>query len=360
MTTIVRRTFLRGSGLALAAALPGSLLGRAARAAAGGTLTIGVPESFSSLDPYKKIGRLDYNAVINIFDTLVAYGPDFVITPALATDWREVDATTWEFDLREGVTFHDGTPFDAEAAKASMDLVLEGSFGSQFELIESVEATGPMTLTIRTGAPFPTLLAQLTQQYASMVPAEAYDDDFGADPIGTGPFAFESLEPSRELVLTKNPDWWGETDGTPLPLVDRLVWTVMPDKETAALALQAGEIDVLYELPAALAPVLGADPSVVVSSAPTLGWEFIMFNVAEPPFDSVHARRAVQHAIDRSALVGAASFGTATPALGPIAPGSWAYDAAVAEAGAISATADRDAARAELAAGGWRTASPSP
>lgn len=352
-----RRAFLKAS--AAAAALSGGLQlagNLPASAQAGGTMRIGVPENFSSLDPFKRIGRLDYNAVINIFDTLVTYGKDYVPKPMLAESWTQVDDKIWRFALRQGVVFHDGTAFDAEAAKYSLDKTRAGQFGSQFKPIREVVVVDPRTIEVRCETPFPTILVQLTQQYASVVSPKAYDasgDAFGRQPVGTGPFRVESFEPNRQLGLARNDRYWRRDDkGAAVPYLSRVVWRVLPDAETASLALQAGEIDFLYSLPLAFAPVLARNADVTISEAPTLGWEYVMFNCQTAPFNNVHARRAVQLAIDRQAIVETVSFGRARPALGPITPGSWAYDKSVETAGFYGAKANKEAAKRELAAVG--------
>lgn len=322
----------------------------------GGTLRIGVPESFSSLDPYKKIGRLDYNAVINIFDTLVTYGPDYVPKPMLAQSWTRVDDLTWRFALSPGVTFHDGTPFDAEAAKFSIELMRTSNFAGQFKPIKEVAVTGPLAIEVRCATPFPTLPVQLTQQYASIVSPTAYrsaGDAFGRRPVGSGPFKVESLESSRELVLVRNPDYWRkDAAGHPLPYVDRVRWQVLPDDATALIALRNEEIDFLYAVPEALTTGLAGDPRTTLYETPTLGWQYVMFHVGHAPFDNVHLRRAVQLAIDRKAIVDTVSFGRGAPALGPIAPRSWAYDPAIETGGFYGIRADKDKARQELEAAG--------
>lgn len=355
--SFARRNFLQGAALAGAAA--GSLAGFTWPAAAqqrGGTLRIGVPESFSSLDPFKRIGRLDYNAVINIFDTLITYGPDYIPQPMLAERWERVNDLTWRFTLKQGVTFHDGAPFDAEAAKYSIEKMRTGNFGTQFRPIQEVVVTGPNTIEIRCSTAFPTILAQFTQQYASIVSPRAYEatgDNFGRQPVGSGPFRVERLEPSRELVLARNPNYWRrDGSGNALPHLDRVVWRVLPDLETASLALQNNEIEFLYSVPLPFVAPLSRNANVRISEAPTLGWEYIMFHCQQRPFDNVHARRAVQLAIDRQAIVETVSFGRAVPALGPITPRSWAYDPAIERSGFYGARANRDRARQELAQAG--------
>lgn len=349
-----RRGFVHQVGLGAAAALLAPA--HSARAQAAGTLKIGVPQSFSSLDPYKKIGRIDYNAVVNICDTLVTYGTDYLPRPLLAASWEQPDPATWRFKLQPGATCHDGTPFDGEVARYSLEKARSSNVGAQFKPIAEVAVVDPTTVEVRCSGPFPTLLAQLTQPYAAIVSPKAYDaagDSFGRRPVGSGPFKVESFEPNRELVMARHAGYWRE-DGTgaALPHLERVVWQVLPDAETASLALQTGEIDFLYQVPLAFAASLGADPSLKLSETPTLGWNYAMFHTGQPPFDDRHLRRAVQLAVDRAAIVAAVSFGHAVPALGPISPGSWAYDPAVEKDGFYGATARPDQARAELAAAG--------
>jgi peptide/nickel transport system substrate-binding protein len=359
MNRIDRRLFLKtatGGAIVAGTGWLAGLRSPATAASRGGTVVIGVPESFSSLDPFRRIGRLDYNAVINILDTLVHVGADAVPAPGLAEGWERVDDLTWRFRLRKGVSFTDGTPVNAEAVIYSFERIREGNFASQFARIDAVVALGEHEIEIRTSALFPILPVELAQQYASMVSPAAYaaaGEGFGRMPVGSGPFRIESFEPSRELVMVRNEGWWGrDGEGNPLPYLDRVIWRVLPDNETAALALSTGDIDFLYSLPPAMAPLMMADPNVTVSSSPTFGWEYLFFDCTRPPFDNVHARRAVQFAIDRLAIVEAVSFGTATPATGPITPSSWAYNRANPGSGLIGPRADLDRARAELAAGG--------
>jgi peptide/nickel transport system substrate-binding protein len=358
MKTIhARRGILKAGGAAIAASgLSLATRSEAVAQAGGGTLRIGVQENFASLDPYKRIGRLDYNAVINLFDTLVTYGKDYVPQPMLAESWRQVDATTWRFALRKDVVFHDDTPFDANAAKYSIDKARAGQFGSQFRAIGEVVVVDGSTIEIRCTAPFPTILVQLAQQYASVVSPKAYEaagDNFGRQPVGSGPFKLQSLEPSRQLVLVRNDRYWRkDAQGRAMPYLAGLNWRVLPDAETASLALQNNEIDFLYAVPLAFAGVLARNANLVVDEAPTVGWEYIMFNCSTAPFENRHLRRALQLAVDRQAIVETVSFGRARPALGPITPGSWAYDKGVEANGFYGPRANKDAAKRELAAGG--------
>jgi peptide/nickel transport system substrate-binding protein len=352
-----RRDLLKAGGGALAST--GLWLGtsrEAAAQAAGGMLRIGVPENFASLDPYKRIGRLDYNAVINIFDTLVTYGKDYVPKPMLAESWSQPNPTTWRFVLRKDVVFHDDTPFNAEAAKYSLDKARAGQFGSQFRAITEVAVIDPSTIEVRCSAPFPTILVQLAQQYASVVSPKAYEaagDNFGRQPVGSGAFKLQSLEPSRQLVLVRNDKYWRkDAQGRAMPYLAGMTWRVMPDAETASLALQNNEIDFLYAVPLAFSGVLARNAAVTMDEAPTVGWEYIMFHCATAPFDNRHLRRALQLAVDRQAIVDTVSFGRARAALGPITPGSWAYDKSVEASGFYGLRANKDAARRELAAGG--------
>lgn len=359
MFELDRRLFLKGAGAAAVTPIIGSLatLHHPAHAATqGGSIVIGVPESFGSLDPFRRIGRLDYNAVINILDTLVTYGADSIPAPGLAESWERIDDLTWRFQLRPDVVSTDGTPMDAEAVKFSFDKIREGNFASQFARIESVDVISPTEFEIKTTESFPTLLVELAQQYASMISPAAFEaagDGFGRMPIGSGPFKIDSLEPNSELVMSRNENWWGrDADGNALPYLDSVTWRVLPDNETAALALQTGEIDFLYSLPTALAPSMMGNSDITVSSAPTYGWQYMFFHCEQPPFDNVHVRRAVQLAIDRQAIADAVSFGTAIPCLGPITPSSWAYDADNPGGGFVGSAPDLDAARAELAEAG--------
>ncbi len=355
-----RRHFLEVSALGLAAVAAPPFTRTTALAATGaisrgGTLRIGVPERFTGFDIFGTRSRTDYQATDNILDRLVTYDAHFVPRGMLAESWRAVDSTTWVFTLRSGVSFHDGTPFNAAAAAFSIDRLRQSPFKSQVARISRVSAVNDTTLEIKVSQPFPTLPAVLTQSFASIVSPTAYQKlgpaGFSKAPVGTGPFRFVSWNPSAELVLAANPHYWRtDPSGGRYPYVQKVVWKILPDVAAATLALQAGDVDLITTVSLPSVSQLASGPGTKVSETPTLGWNYIFLNTRTTPFNDVHKRRAVQYAIDRKAIVDAVLLGHGVPMLGPLPPNSWAYDPSITTKGLYGPHADVKKARQELAA----------
>jgi peptide/nickel transport system substrate-binding protein len=155
------------------------------------------------------------------------------------------------------------------------------------------------------------------------------------------------------VTLVRNDRYWlKDAEGKPYPYLDKVVFRVVPDRQTAALALQSGEVDLDYEVPVAFVKALKSDPNITISETPSLGFYFVFLHAGRPPFDDVHKRRAVQFAIDRKSIVEGVLLGDGIAALGPIAPHSWAYDPSITTSGTYGETADSAKAKAELAAAG--------
>jgi peptide/nickel transport system substrate-binding protein len=163
---------------------------------------------FKGFNPYQSIGRQGYNVAINVFETLTTYGPDFIPKPMLATSWEQPDANTWRFHLRNDVSFHDGTPFDAEAVKFSVEQIKQSPQSKSLGAVSEVKVVDAHTVDFVLSGPFPTLPAVLTQTYESIVSPAAYKkagpDEFAKHPVGTGPFKFESQDSSGSVTLTRN------------------------------------------------------------------------------------------------------------------------------------------------------------
>jgi peptide/nickel transport system substrate-binding protein len=325
--------------------------------AMGGTLRVASKESFNKFNPYVQVSLVDYYVTRNVFDNLVTYDSNFDIQPMLAESWETPDDNTWVFNLRDDVTFHDGTKFDAEAAKFSLDHFLDGAYGEIASRVEEVNVIDSTTLEIKTSEPFPALLYTLAWDWTAIVSPTAWEElgetEFGQAPVGSGPFMFDSWDAGNKLTLKANPDYWRtDENGQAYPYVDEVVFSIRPDRAGAVAALMSGDVDLIAEISPSLAPQLEAADMTNVSMAPTFGWQYFFLNTQEPPFDDVHKRRAVQLALNRQAIVEGVARGFATPLLGPYPPQSLAYDPSIEEEGFYSATPDLERAREELEAAG--------
>ena len=229
--------------LAAAIAALSILASGAAAQSEQSTLVVAVPSDPRNLEPgTNRAWPVGSEIILNVFDTLVAWTPpDFAaLEGRLAESWTvSDDGTTFDFKLREGVMFHDGTPFNAAAVKFSFERTseLNSYVKSTFGQIASIEALSDSDLRITLSNPYPPFLSILAQPQAAVVSPAAVErlgDDFAVNPIGTGPFVFESYTPDTTVVLNANPDYFRGP-----PKVERIIFRIIPDASTRRLELRA-------------------------------------------------------------------------------------------------------------------------
>ena len=201
------------------------MLGTAGLASAQ-TLNFAYDADPVSLDPHEQLSGGTLQLSHMVFDPLVRWTQDLQFEPRLAESWEQIDGTTMRFKLRSGVTFHDGTPFDAEAVKANIErskTLPESRRKSEVKSIESVEVSGPLQVKFNLTAPDATLLAQFADRSGMMMSptaAAAAGADFGANLVCSGPFKFVEYERGQYVMAVKNDDYWREG----YPYLDRIVW----------------------------------------------------------------------------------------------------------------------------------------
>jgi peptide/nickel transport system substrate-binding protein len=316
----------------------------------GGEITVVVPTDASSLDPISGVSGNDHMSLYPLYDRLLNFEPESLEpAPGLATSWDQPDPQTLVLQLQEGVTFHDGTPFDADAVVYNLNRALtleKSSVKADLAMIESVEATGPLEVTIHMNRPDASLLLILADRPGMMVSptaAEAAGADFGLKPVGTGPFKLVEWRSGDRLVLEKNPDYWQAGK----PYLDRLTIRYLADTSTVVNALRSNEVDVVLKFPAAEVATIDTS-DLDVSVHPSLGTELCYFNFSRPPFNDPRVRRAAALAVDRKALNEAHAYGLAQPASQVFPPGYWAADPDLANA----FTFDLDEAKQLMASAG--------
>jgi peptide/nickel transport system substrate-binding protein len=311
----------------------------------GKTLVAAIPQATVQLDP-AIAGSNGYGDIIpitdNITEGLTRFKPGTVeIEPALAESWQvSDDGLEYVFTIRPGVTFHDGTPLDAKAVETNFLRQFDESnplhqdamvySGIVFADVESIAATGDMELTIRLSRPtilLPGNLAIFAAGIVSPTALEAEGADFGQQPVGTGPFTFESWTKDVELVLVANDDYWGGP-----PALERVVWRTIAEDTVRLSELQTGAIDVANQIDFKDAGVIEDDPNLQLITGPFLNVQFLAMNQALAPFDNASLRKAVQHAINKEAIALVVSSGRYTLGAGPIAPALLGYDASLADA----------------------------
>ncbi|GLW11253.1 hypothetical protein Misp01_63810 [Microtetraspora sp. NBRC 13810] len=258
------------------------------------------------------------------------------IVPGLATSWdTSPDGRTWTFHLRQGVTFTDGTPFDADAVIFGFDRLLKkdspsyypaaaGAAGLWTGQIKSYEKVDDRTVRITTPQPSGHLLTDLTfLTFPSPTAVGKYGNQgFALHPVGTGPFRFSSLQPGQQLVLLPNKDYWGGA-----PKLGKLVLRPVPDPGARTVALRSGEVNwIEYPSPDDIESLTSAGYSLLANDYDHL-W-YCTFDQAKKPWNDVRVRQAANYAIDRKSIAGDLLKGTAAPAYQHAPAATEAYDAA--------------------------------
>lgn len=284
------------------------------------TLTVAQVAAVETLDPAMHRARITQTVVRNVFDALVNQDNNLKPVPELASDWEQVDNLTWRFNIREGVTFHNGEPLNADAVKFSIDRVLDpeqsSPRASMLSMISSVEVEDEFTVVITTSAPAPTLLASLAVN--EIVPPqyveEVGDAEFAANPVGTGPFTFvSSADSGSRVILQANENYWAGA-----PSVNRLVFETIPEVSSRVAALQSGAVDIATSIPSDLAATLSGN--TVAASVPGTRISYLAMNVTEGPFADVEVRQAMNQAIDKDAIIDGIYLGYATSLNQPAFP----------------------------------------
>jgi peptide/nickel transport system substrate-binding protein len=296
------RPIIAAAALALAAT---------AAAAQQAEITIGMVLEPPNLDPTAgAAAAIDEVVYANVFEGLTRFGPDGAIQPALAEGWEvSEDGLTWTFELREGVTFHDGTAMDADDVVFTLDRArAEDSVNAQkvlFEAIDTVEAVDPATVRITLSRPEGNLPFNLAWGDAVIVAPESAETN-ATEPVGTGPFQVADWAQGDRVELVRYPGYWGEA-----PSLERATFRFIADPNAAFAAMMAGDVDAFPNFPAP--ETLAAfenDPRFSVIVGTTEGETILAMNNAR--LDAA-LRGAITHAVDRQAIIDGAMFGYGTP-----------------------------------------------
>jgi peptide/nickel transport system substrate-binding protein len=277
-----------------------------------------------SLDPH---GASDVDegtllACRHIFDTLVVRDGD-TVKPGLATAWEQPDATTWVFHLRDGVTFHDGTPLTADDVKASLERLVASKTpqSALWASLASVRATDTKTVTIKTTTPLGTILANLTLLFVAPA-GKLSQQGFFDKPVGSGPFRVDSFTASEHLNLSANGSYWGTK-----PTLSALQLPYIPETSTRLTSLRTGEVDVTWSIPPDQIKQVSGASGVQVASTDSYVYYFNWFNCGRPPFNDARVRQAMWYAIDVKKVVSSLFGDTAEVMNSPIPPTVFGYAA---------------------------------
>src|SRR5215470_14134077 len=217
-------------------------------------IVISQPAEATTMDPGRSTQVLTVNYFVNVYDTLTRWDTALQLQPGLATSWRTVNETTWEFILRPGVKFHDGSPFTAEDVKATLERNIQPGktvVTPGYTTIEAVQVTGPLAIRVLTKKPDPLVPVRMAQMGSQILPARLTTDDgvkeLARRPVGTGAYRFVEWVKDERLVMQANHDWWGWEGKA--PGVERVVWKPIPDEFPRVIALEKGDADIITNVP---------------------------------------------------------------------------------------------------------------
>ncbi|WP_375221436.1 ABC transporter substrate-binding protein [Symbiobacterium thermophilum] len=296
-----------------------------------------------SLDPIQVTDGESLKVTHQIYEGLLDYAPGSTeVVPVLATEWEaSPDGLEWTFKLRQGVKFHDGTDFNAEAVKINFDrwrntsdpLHVGGEFPyysymfggfDEASNIQDVIVVDDYTVKFvlkNIQASFLQDIAMVPFAIASPKALQENPERLNDHPVGTGPFRFVSWTKGDRIVLEANPDYWGGK-----PAIDRLIYRSIPDNNARLVALQAGELDVMDGVEPAFLPTIQATGQFDIIERPPMNIGYLAFNTQKPPFDNVLIRRAINHAINKEELNTAFYGGMGIPAVSPLPPSVWGHN----------------------------------
>jgi peptide/nickel transport system substrate-binding protein len=251
--------------------------------------------------------------------------------PMLATGWKVVNDTTWEFALRQGVKFHNGEPFTAHSVKATFDYALDSANKSHYNTaaywkpVKDVQVVNDYTVRLVTEKPFPSLIDHASGSGLLIMPGKALKDlgpqKLAEKPIGTGPFKFVEWKRDERLVLERNPDYWqGPADAA------RVTFRFIPEFSARMAALLSGEIDIMKDVPPHAVDTVDRSGRAKIRSTVSSRINYLaLVNLKPGPMQDVRVRRAMNHAVNVDELITQVLRGHATKMCGPMAPANVDY-----------------------------------
>ena len=328
---ITRRGFL-GAGIAtgvvaaVGCGASGTSSGKSSGASSLETLTWSFDQVATNLDPIKAGDLPSEAAISSSVQGLVVYNAAGVIEPYLAESWSHPDPVTWVFDIRPGVHFWDGTTMTMEDVLYSINRLLHGTgtiFGGLFSTVTSVEQTGTMQLTLKLSQPNPEFLGLANFLFVGQ---KAYTEKHNATlgspgSLGmfTGPYILSGYVPNESVTLTRFDGYWGQKG-----VAKKIIFQFITDDNTRRLALESGQLDGGFSVPATDIAAWRQIPGINVVPKPNLQIGYLSMDVQQSPWSDVHVRRAVAHCVDQAGIVKSILAGVPTAATSIPPPGEWA------------------------------------
>lgn len=292
----------------------------------GGSLVIGVTSDPDTLFPWKATQFQAVNVVQNLYGTLTEFDQELNVVPGLAESWEaSEDGLAVTFKLREGVTFTDGSPFDAQDVKFSLEAIMDEETAAvaatSLASVTGVEAQDENTVVLTLSAPDAALPANLAVINMAMLSSDDTEAGLNTQPNGTGPFSFDTRTPSQSITLARNDDYWGE-----VAKLDSVEFRVIPDESSIVSAMQAGNVQLaVFDDP--VVAQTAESGTVTVENTPQLSYHALQLNATRGDLTDVNVRLALQCAIDRQQVLDTAALGEGE-VTGPITSPAYRSDPA--------------------------------
>jgi len=305
----------------------------AAESPSGGKLRVGIVTDFGTLDPAKSTLLIDEELYNNIYDDLIMVTPDGKLVPGLAAKWNiSDDGKTYTFELRQGVKFHDGTDFNAQAVIDNWNWIMDKANASprssDLVLVQELSAPDPYTLVVKLKTPFTPFLATLSDRtglISSPTARKKYGDQYDMHPVGTGPFEFVEWNKNDHLTIKKNPNYWNKD----YPKLDEIEFKPIINQSQKLNALISGQVDLVDSIPFQDIPKVEKTKGLKLGSRTSFGYSRIYMNLTKPMFQDVHIRRAMNYAINRDEINQIIYFGKFVPGYSFFSTAGWANDPAI-------------------------------
>jgi peptide/nickel transport system substrate-binding protein len=330
---ITRRGFLAQTaglvgGLAAAEGLLARVVG--AQTTQKTQLVVAQGGDLSKLDPHLSTSGWDLSITLNLYDNLTSRHPDWKLYPGLATEWKLVNPTQWQFKLRPGVKFHNGDPFTSADVKFSIERAYDPTrkvsmVRTNFQTIDHIDTPDALTVIFHTKKPDPLLPTRFSFSGGQIMPKKYVetvgDDTFNLKGVGTGPVKLAEWVKDDRVVLDANRDYWQGKIAT-----DRVIFRPIPESAARIAALLVGEVDLITKLSPDHADRVAKHPTTKVEGALYAGLYVLMANSKRPPLDNPKVKQALSLAIDRAAIVKELFHGQGLIPSQPIAKGDNHFD----------------------------------
>ncbi|MCI1881107.1 MAG: ABC transporter substrate-binding protein [Sporolactobacillus sp.] len=306
-------------------------------------LVIGLDNDPPQLDPQKSSAAVDRQVFQSIYNTLVDIDSNGKIVPELATSWKISNSgKTYTFNLRKGVKFHDGTPFNAEAVKFNLERELDPKMGSprlsEVGSISKVEVLNHYQVRLSLKQPFSPLLSILTDRSGMMLSPTAVKKEgknFANHPVGTGPYQFEERVKQDHITVKAFKNYWGNK-----PKIKTIIYHPYADGNVRLTNLTSGNVDIVNTIDYKDINKVKKNQNLKIDKKDAIGFQGLVLNVHRAPLNNVKIRQAINLAIDRKSIAKVVFHNYVTPATSPLPISSWAHDSSLKQT-----TADVSAAK---------------